>query len=367
MSNTEYQITPGQLVFLITQTQIGVGLLGLTSKVHNVAKGDAWISVLLAGMLAHLFIFVMWCLSRRFPSFTLYDYLPVLLGKYIGKFIQFVYTAYFILVASYIILQFSSTFHDWVLSNTPRWIIMGIISGVCLYLIRESLRTIARFFVLVFFCNIAVIIITAYAYLHVNFLYILPVGQAGIWKITEGAHYAMNAFAGYELLLITFPLVEGGSAGKLKAATLANLFTAVLYTFAVFTSLIVFSPPEMELLPQPLLYMVKALTFSVFERLDLYFLSLWAVVTTTSLMGYMFMASKGLANLFRAQSNHQNAAPYTVALVFIIVVFFQNPLLIDVFGKILSIANYVFLFGIPFVLFMISILFKVTEVRGSTE
>ncbi|MBN3527042.1 GerAB/ArcD/ProY family transporter [Paenibacillus apiarius] len=366
MTNAKDQVTPGQLVFLIIQTQIGVGLLGLTSKVHSAARGDAWISVLLAGMLAQLFIVMMWRLSRRFPSLTLYDYLPAVLGKYMGKFIQFVYAAYFILVSSFIIMQFSRTVQDWVLIDTPRWIVMGMMTGICLYLVRESLQTIARFFVLVFFCNIAVIIISSYAYIHVHFLYVLPVGQAGIWNITKGAHEAMTSFSGYELLLICYPFVEGGSAWKFKAATLANIYTTVLYTFAVFTSLIVFSPAEMELLPQPLLYMVKALAFSLLERPDLYFISLWAVVAATSLMGYTFMASRGIANLFQAQSNHRKAVPYAVTLVFVIALIFQDPLLIDIVGKFLAIVNYVFVFGIPFVLFMISVLFNVKEARGST-
>lgn len=366
MDNSKDYITPGQLVFLIIQTQIGVGLLGLANNVHSAAKGDAWISVLLAGMLAQLFIVVMWCLSRRFPSQTLYDYLPNLLGKYLGKGIQFFYVGYFILVSSFITLQFSMTIHDWVLIDTPRWVVMGMMIGVSFYLVRESLRTIARFFVLVFFCHIAVILIVSYAYTRVNFLYVLPVGQAGIWKIAEGAHEAMNSFSGYEILLICYPFVEGARTGKLRAASFANTFTVLLYTFAVFTSLIVFSPSEIGLLPEPLLYMVKALTFSVFERPDLYFLSIWMFVASTSMMGYMFMASRGLANLFKARSSHRKAVPYTVAIVFVIVLFCQDPLLIDVIKKILSYANYVFVIGIPFVLFMISVLFKVKETRGST-
>ena len=49
-----------------------------------------------------------------------------------------------------------------------------------------------------------------------------------------------------------------GSAGKLKAVTLANTFTTLFYAYAVFTSLIVFSPQELDLLPQPLLYVITS-------------------------------------------------------------------------------------------------------------
>ncbi|OPA79211.1 spore gernimation protein [Paenibacillus selenitireducens] len=364
MINVRDQITPGQLAFLVVQTQIGVGLLMLPSQVHTAAQGDAWISVLIAGLLVQFFIVVLWCLGRRFPSLTLYDYLPALLGRYIGKLVHLVYAAYFILVSSYIIINFAKTIRDWVLIETPQWIVIGMMTSVCIYLVRESLRTIARFFVLVFFCNIALIIIVSCAYLHVNFLYILPVGQAGIWKITKGVHETMAALAGYEILLICYPFVKGGSVAKIKAVVFANIFSTLLYAFAVFTSLIVFSPQELKLLPQPLLYMVKALGFKLFERLDLYFLSLWMVVATTSAIGYFFMASKGVANLFRQQSNHRKAVPYTAALVFIIALIIQDPLLIDTIGKILSITGYVFIIGIPFVLLMISVLFNIHEARG---
>lgn len=365
MSSAKDRITPGQLLFLITQTQIGIGLLSLASKVHGAAKGDAWISVLLAGMLAQLFIFIMWCLGRRFPSHTLYDYLPKLLGKYAGKCIQFLYTAYFISVSSFIIMQFSDTLREWVLIDTPKWIVMSIMSGVCFYLLRESLRTIARFFVLVFFCNFAVIVIAAFAYTHVNFLYVLPVGQEGLWKIAKGVHEAVNSFAGYEILLVCYPFVEGDNTVKFKAATFANIFTTLMYTFVILTSLVVFSPPELELLPQPLLYMVKALSFSIVERADLYFLSLWVVVATTSCVGYMFMASKGGASLFQAQ--YRKAAPYVVVLAFVISLFFQSPLRITEYGRILSNVTYVFVLGIPFVLLMVSVVFKVKEARGSSR
>ncbi|UVI27738.1 GerAB/ArcD/ProY family transporter [Paenibacillus spongiae] len=367
MINERDRVTPGQLVFLVLQTQIGIGLLMLPAKVHNVAKGDAWISVLIAGLAVQFFIVVMWCLSRRFPSLTLYDYLPALLGRYIGKLVLLVYAAYFILVSSYIITQFANIIRDWVLVDTPKWIIMGMMTGVCTYLVRDSLRAIARYFILVFFCNIAVIIIVICAYTHVNFLYVFPVGQAGLWNISKGVHETMTSLSGYEMLLFCYPFVEGGSSGKIKAVSLANLFATLLYAFAVFTCLIVFSPPEIELLPQPLLYMVKAFSFSLFERPDLYFVSLWVVVAATSAMGYMFMASKGIANLFRRGSDHRRAVPYTAALIFILALFIQSPLLSETLENMLTFADYLFVLGIPMVLLMISVLFNVKEAGGATR
>ncbi|SMG21445.1 GerAB/ArcD/ProY family transporter [Paenibacillus aquistagni] len=363
MTKQNNLLTSGQLIFMIIQTQIGVGLLGLTNQVHEDAKGDSWISVIVAGLLVQVFISIMWMLSKRFENQTIYDYLPKVLGRYIGTIIHFCYVVYFMLVASFIVIQFSKTVQNWVLIDTPRWIVMGMMCCVCFYLVKENLRTIARFFVLVFFCNIAVIVIAAYAYIHVNFLYLLPVGQEGIWNITKGVHRAMTSFAGYEMLLICYPFVGGTNKQKFKAASIANLFTTILYTFAVLTSIIVFSPPELALLPQPLLYMVKALSFTVIERPDLYFLSLWAVVAATSFMGYTYMASRGLANLFQAHSSHQRAVPYAVGITFTLAVIFQNPRYLYLYQWILSASDYIFVIGVPIILLLISVMLHKSQVK----
>jgi spore germination protein (amino acid permease) len=365
--NLKNQIKPLHLAFLVIETQIGVGLFMLPAKVHAAAQGDAWMSVLVGGLLAQLFIVIIWCLSRRFPSRSLYDYLPALLGKYIGKLVQFVYAAYFIFMTSFIMIRFARTIRDWVLIDTPKWVVIGMITSLCIYLVRENLQKITRFFNLTFVFNIVLIIIIAFAYVHVNFLYILPVGQAGLWNITKGAHETMGVLAGYEILLICYPFVTGNSTGKLKAVSIANMFSTFLYAFGVFTSLIVFSPPELKLMPQPLLYMVKSLTYSVIERPDLYFISLWMVSVTTSCMGYFFMASKGVAYVLQQKGNHRKVVPYTAAVVFIISLVIQDEQLINTIGKIISIVGYVIVFAIPLILLMISVLFKVTGAREETR
>jgi len=365
--NLKDQIKPLQLAFLVIETQIGVGLFMLPANVHTPAQGDAWMSVLIGGLLAQLFIVIIWCLSRRFPSRSLYDYLPTLLGKYIGKLVQFVYAAYFIFMTSFIMIRFAITIRDWVLIETPIWVVLGMITSLCIYLVRENLRKISRVFNLTFVFNIMLIIIIAFAYVHVNFLYILPVGQAGLWNILKGTHETMGVLAGYEILLIVYPAVVGSSTGKLKAVSVANMFSTFLYAFGVFTSLIVFSPPELDLMPQPLLYMVKSLTYSVIERPDLYFISLWMVSVTTSTMGYFFMASKGVSYLFQQKENHRKVVPYTAVVVFIISLVIQDPRLIKSIGQIMSIVGYVIVFAIPFILLMISFLFKVTKAREGTR
>ncbi|MFD0681258.1 MULTISPECIES: GerAB/ArcD/ProY family transporter [unclassified Paenibacillus] len=358
----ENKITPGQLMFIVIQTQIGVGVLYLPSRVEAIAKGDAWISVLLAGLFVQLIIVVMWDLARKFPTLTIFDYMHLLLGKVLGKIVHVLFATFFIFQSSLILVLFADVIRDWMFRETPKWVIIILTVFVCAYLVQDSLQTIARFFVLVSGLLLVLIFIAAYAYSQADFLYILPVGQAGLLNILKGMNETMSSLYGFELILVCYPYVEGASKGKLKAVLYGHIFSTLLYTFMVFTCLVVFTQLELKIIPQPVLYMVKALSFSIIERPDLYFLSIWVIVVATSAMAYLFMAVKGVSRLF-GKEQHNKAVPYVTIVIFMIALVPQNQAMISALLKIVSYLSYIFILGLPILLLMVYYLMRTFRKR----
>ncbi|XID91292.1 GerAB/ArcD/ProY family transporter [Paenibacillaceae bacterium WGS1546] len=309
------RITPGQLMILIIQSQIGIGVLFLPSEVEAAVGNDAWISVILTGLAASLFILAIWALGRRFPNQTLFEYLPRLLGKAAGKTVILFYAAMFILEGSLLLIQFADVIKDWVFADTPVWVIILLSLATSYYMAKESLRTISRYLVLTFGLIFVLIFISLYAYRNVEILYILPVNQAGIPKILSGTVKTIDAYYGFEVLLIAYPFVQGRGKDILKAAMWGNAFSILVYTFLVFTCLIAFTSDELKMIPQPVLYMVKSLSFTIFERADLYFLMIWIVVVLTTAVVYLFTAAKAAAALFGIRK-HVKALPW-VTLAFL--------------------------------------------------
>lgn len=357
MTNEKNSITPGQLMFLVIQTQIGVGVFFLPSEVHAVANGDAWISVLIASLFVQLFTLIIWGLSKRFPSLTLYDYLPKLLGKVLGKVIHVVYILFFMIEGSYILFRYGYIIENWILMRTPRWVVIGLMVLLCWYLAQENIRIIARFFVLVSILIVLMIIIASFSYtVHVDFLYILPIGETGWWNIIKGSNESMHSMIGYELLLICYPFTQGKSIEKLKAVSIAIAFSSIFYVYLVFTCLVVFSPEEMKLLSQPVLYMVKALSFTLFERPDLYFISIWSVIGGTSIISYMFLAAKGISNLFHLQHKYRKTVGFTAIMFFVLALIPKDEYMINKIGKVSIIIGYLSVFIIPLLLLCISVI-----------
>ncbi|WP_054949066.1 GerAB/ArcD/ProY family transporter [Numidum massiliense] len=366
MKNAENSITPNQLFFLLLQTQAGIGLTSLAYAVFTKAKEDSWIAVLLSGACVQVVLILYWALGRRFPSLTLYDYLPQLLGRFLGKGLGLLYICHFAVVGAYVLQVYSFTVSAWMLPLTPRWVILAVFVAVCLYLVMSNLRIMARFYVLVS-CLLAIPLlqmISSYTLGILNVYYILPVGNAGLSGIMTGVKEASLYFLGFELLLVAYPYTTGSDKAKLKAASLANLVVTVFYTFVVFTVIIFFGPNELALIPEPVLYMLKGFTIRVVERLDLFFFSIWTVSIATTFASYLFLAAKGVQQVFQTNT-FGKTVPYTAVACFVIGLLSGNTLAVAHYAQWVERLDLVFFGIVPVSLLIISYIFIRTETKGA--
>ncbi|WP_226683355.1 GerAB/ArcD/ProY family transporter [Sutcliffiella horikoshii] len=356
-------ISQGQLFFLIIQAQIGVGILSLPFAVHSTAKGDGWISTLLAGFVIQLWMMISLTISRCFPEKNFFQILRHLLGRYLGSLLILSYTLYFTAIAGLVAVLQTGLINKWILPLTPFWIIYLLIIIVAVYLATDNILIIARFFglstgVIVFF-----ILLVATVYRDANIAYILPIGQSGFKNIVLAIKDVLIALTGFELILLIYPMIKSKQKTA-KTLTFANITTVAIYSFLVFTSLIIFSPQEITLVPEPVLYMLKAISFEVIERLDLIFLSIWVIPMTNSFIIYLYQASKGLKELFHTQS-HAPFVPIIVIPIFISGFFLQNKFLIEDINKVFQYIIFLFAFILPLIFLLIALIKKKLQ-RGKS-
>jgi len=352
------RITTGQLMALVIQAQIGVGVLFLPSTVEAVARNDSWISILLAGAVSLLLLTTIWALAKRFPDMIFFEYLPLLIGKPLAKIVHATYALMFIFECGSILALFADVIRNWIFTNTPAWIILGMLVAVSLHLAVENLRLLARFFMLTFGLIFVLVLIALYAYRDAEWLYALPVGQAGLSNILKGSAISLNSFYGFEIILLGFPYVKGASKSILKAGLYSNLFSTAVYVFLVFTCVLVFTPEELRLIPQPVLYMVKSFSFTVIERADLYFLTIWIIVVITTIMAYLYMAAKSVSTLF-GKPRHAGTAPVVAVCIWLIALYPHNQDMIDLLQKVVAVLTTATLIVFPPLLLGVAYLRKV--------
>ncbi|WP_096434515.1 GerAB/ArcD/ProY family transporter [Alteribacter populi] len=353
--NDNLKITKGQLFFFIVQTQIGIGILGLPFNVFEEAQWDGWMSVLISGLAIQVVIFITYGLASRFPDELFFQYIHKLVGRFFGKVITLIYTFYFTAVCILILVLYDQMIDIWLFPNTPNWVIMLLLITAALYLTREKLHIITRFYVFVSILLVLVIIILLISLTTINPLYILPIGYNGIPAILKGVLAAMQAMIGYGVFLYIFPYVAFKKKTEvLLTVTYANILVTGIYTFTVAITFMFFSPQEIKLVPQPLLYMLKTFTSPIVDRLDLLFLAIWIVSVTTSLMTYLYLASLSSAQLLKGVPR-KKLVTFLAFFVYFIALGPENDLTIQNLADGVDNANLIATILIPFILYLIAI------------
>ena len=358
------KITKFQLFFILIQCQIGVGLLSLPHAVQETAKGDGWISTLIAGVVVQVMLVIYWQLLKRFPTLIYTEITQKIFGIFLGKLLNIVIYLYFILVGGLATILFIKLINLWLLPLTPGWIISLLILTACVYLAISDLKMIARFFVLVFSLILLLWFLSLLSlFTPKEIQYVLPIGSSGIKNIVMGSNNSLLAMLGFEGLLFFLPFVIENKKGVFKTISLANLFITLFYTYFIFITLISFSTDQLAQMREPVLNILRAITYKVVDRVDLIFLSIWVVPMATSIISYLYFASKSL-NL--KKKHYQKVVLLNGFLLFLITLIPHDDAFISMFNKYVSYLSYGVVFVIPTLLLILSILLKRHEMSETT-
>ncbi|WP_161784687.1 GerAB/ArcD/ProY family transporter [Halalkalibacter okhensis] len=367
MNNSQDSISPLQFMFIIIQTQIGVGILSLPYTIYEGgAKTDAWIAMIMVGGVVQLIIFLYWFISTRFKATSFYNLMSKLYGKYIGKVLSVFYTIYFIFVSSLTLILFNFIIEIWAFPRTPNWAFNLLMSFLAYYLVVEKLKVIGRFHTLVSILLVTIVLLTLPAYPHMDIRYIMPIGDSGLLNMLKGGKEALLSVLGFELILFLMPFVDGTKKAKLVSASLANVFVTGLYTYLTFICLLFFSPEEIKLVPEPVLYLLKAFTFPVLERIDIVFLAIWIISVVTTLISYVYIASVGLADVLSV-GHHKKTAPFIIASSFLIALIPRNTLSIGNWSEIIPHVGLLFVIVIPAITAVYIMIFRRNQVNEDAK
>jgi spore germination protein (amino acid permease) len=357
---TTSTINNAQFFFIIFQTQVGVGVLSLPSSLYADAGTDGWITLLITGGAIQLIIFILYFLSERFPSLSLYEFAPKIIGKYAAFVISVLYIAFAIATAVIVLELFETTIKTWILFRTPMLVILLLLTVSGTYLAVGKIKVMGRFYQFVSILILPLIVMSAYTLKDADIRYILPIGQNGFGTILKATQKGIVSMLGFEIVLFIYPYVQNKGKAALKSLTLANIAVTSLYTFLTFTTFVFFSPNQLEMIPDPLVYMLKGVSFIIVDRVDLIFLSIWIISVMTSYVSYLYIAGRGIQRLTkRKKTTWPILTAAIIALIFS--TFSHDRYTVEMISGYHAKASYFFAFGFPLILLLISLLFKKKE------
>lgn len=285
------------LLFLISSGQIGVGIFGFQRIVGVYSNHDAWISVIVAGIVSHIVVGLMFWILSKYESADLYGIHQHLFGRWIGNGLSMVMMVYYVMVSVTIVRTYIELIQSWIFPTFPTWILSMTLLLLAWYGTTGGIRLIAglstiSFFVILFFIGTLYISPIKYA----SWSHLLPIGEASPWDIMKGAISMGLTISGFESIFYFYPYIKDKSNGA-KYAQYSLLFSNIIYLFMMILGIVYFSKGQLTRSIWASTSMLKIVKFPFLERLEYIASSVWMFVVIPGLMIYIWVLGRGFKRM----------------------------------------------------------------------
>lgn len=345
MSERRHLITSSQLRTFILSAQVGIGILVLPSKLATDVGHDGWISVVLAGIISIIASIIIVKLMQLYRDKSIYEINRTIWGKYMGSIMNVIILLYLVYATSIGIRIFSSVITITILKFTPPLIQSLYVLTPTLYLIWYGLKSICRFANLIYFILLIIVLFFLFIFKYLRLTFILPVGDAGFYKIIKGIFPSMFAMLGFELITIIYPNIT--DKGKvLKNIVWANIISIVFILVNVLVITSFFGETMASRLVFPLFSLTRSYKSPILERIDLYYIALWFPAMAMSLRAYFFSTHYSFQRIFNIRKSSLLLAALTVTSILL------SRLPKD-FNEVNTYADILNIFGFGFITYLI--------------
>jgi spore germination protein len=350
------QITTVQAVVITINSIFGAGILTLPrTATEKVQTPDAWISVILSGMISIVIMLIMVKLCKRFPNKTIYQFNQDIIGKWMGSLISILMISYFLILAAYEIRVMAETTRLYLLQGTPTWALIMPFMWIGTYLIFGGINAIARMLEIIFPITVIVfLLVMCLGFKIFDLDNLRPVLGMGVIPVLKGLTSTSLSFIGYEIILVIFMFMNEKHKAN-KVVFIGIGLSLIFYTVTVVMVVGALSPDAVTTQTWPVLTFIQSfeITGLLFERFDSLLLVIWIMQIFSSYIAFYYAAALGLAQLSR---KHIHSFYWVVIpIIYIVAMTPENISGLFTLGDWLGKFGFSFFSVIPLLLLMVSL------------
>lgn len=297
------QINARQLFILVLFFELGSALVvGLGGG----AKQDAWLAVLVA-MIGGIILFLIYHrLYQYYPDIPLTEYLELILGKILGRFIALLYILYFLYISSRVLRDFGEFLGAIAYMETPTLFINTLMIVTIAYAVYKGFEVIARtgelFFVLLYLLAISGFILISVAGL-IDVKNVKPILEQG-WKPVFREVFTSTLYFPFgEMVVFLMLLPHLNKPKKAKRTVIfAMLLSGINLAITMAVNVAVLGPDTFDRSTFPLLATIQKIRVANFlERLDVFFMITLVLGGYFKISLFFYSALIGTARLFHIE------------------------------------------------------------------
>ena len=350
--NEKYKVSPMYVFFLVHSMQTGLGVLNFQRDLAKVTGRDGWISLILAGLMVQIFIWLIYKIFSIVPG-DIISANNYALGKWIGNFFSLLFIIYFFVLGMTIIIGYINVVHIWMFEEVPSWALALVFLILIYYIHTGGFRTVTGITFLTVIVSYWLIIVPIYGFKYADFTSFFPVFDHTLIEIMKGTRSVSLSMLGFEMILMFYPFIKNAETSK-KYAHGGALAATLLLLFIYFVSTVFYSQKQLILTLWPTLTLSSVIELPFIQRFEYIMVSWWALVIIPNMFIPLWAASRGAKRLFNVQQKY----PLWVMSIFILLVniFFFDVDSLYVLNKIINPYSVCFLvLYLPLLLVFISI------------
>lgn len=291
---SQFQLFAMIVLFLFGSTTIVTSI--------NIAGRNTWISAIFSLFAALGIAKVIFLLSQKFPGQTLVEYLPLLLGRKLGKLVAVFYLWYFLHLGSIVLRNYGELLGAAIMPETPIWFFHLTLGLVTAFLIYNKLEVMGRMSELAFPFTIGLSLMTSLLLTvtgHLKWETLLPIFETGIKPIILGS-IPLTAFPYGELIIFAMIIPYLKEAKKAKRPLFSGLLFGWIILFFTLTETLSFYGEYMATLAFPRFFAVRLISIGDFiERIEPLILATWLMAGLIKVGVCLYGFVLGFAQLFR--------------------------------------------------------------------
>ncbi len=298
---TDDKITTSQASMVLTNSMLGAGILTMPKSVVQAVKTpDAWISVLLGGIVMLLVILVMVKLSQQFPGKTVFQYSKRIVGTLPGGVLSSLLILYFIVIAGFEIRVLAEVTMFFLLEGTPIWAIVMPFIWVGTYLVYGGINSIARVFQIVFPISIFILILCYILSTRLfDIQHLRPFLSEGMLPVIRGMKSGILIYSGCEVVMTMTAFMQHPQQA-VRGMIVGFCIPLMLYLVTIVMVIGGLSIDSVITSTWPTLDLVRSFEIAgfFFERFEFPLLVIWLMQMFCNFCSFFFNASLGISQVF---------------------------------------------------------------------
>lgn len=286
-------VSPYLLFFLMHSTQTGVAVLTFQTKIIKGAGHNAWLSVLVLGLMMHVIFLMMLSILKHSSAGDILSFHKEVFGKYFGGALNILMAAYFSIASLFTLHTYIDLLQVWVFGDIASWEFSLLFSVVIFNIVAGGFRIVTATAYWGVIIPSLMLLSIFYSLNYIETSYLQPFFKYGVKEHFASAKEAVPLFQGFETVLVFFPFIKNREKAH-KWGHSALLCTTFIYTIIAILTFMFFSKEKLEHLTWPTLTMIKIIEFPFLERFEFIFIFTWLLVVIPVICIYLWSAIRSI-------------------------------------------------------------------------